>query len=82
MTCACSLQGRATGLDEIRFGCPARLFDHAGQDQSLHGRDDHMVCFQVMGCDQAVMLAVQAGQLELNVMMPLIASTCRSRWNC
>jgi aspartate ammonia-lyase len=32
-----------------------------------------MVCFQVMGCDQAVMLATQAGQLELNVMMPLIA---------
>jgi aspartate ammonia-lyase len=26
-----------------------------------------------MGCDQAVMLAAQAGQLELNVMMPLIA---------
>jgi aspartate ammonia-lyase len=33
----------------------------------------NMVCFQVMGCDQAVMLASQAGQLELNVMMPLIA---------
>jgi len=33
----------------------------------------NMVCFQVMGCDQAVMLAAQAGQLELNVMMPLIA---------
>jgi aspartate ammonia-lyase len=26
-----------------------------------------------MGCDQAVLLATQAGQLELNVMMPLIA---------
>jgi aspartate ammonia-lyase len=33
----------------------------------------NMVCFQVQGCDQAVMLATQAGQLELNVMMPLIA---------
>jgi aspartate ammonia-lyase len=32
-----------------------------------------MVCFQVMGCDQAVLLATQAGQLELNVMMPLIS---------
>ncbi|NEP17035.1 MAG: aspartate ammonia-lyase [Leptolyngbya sp. SIO4C1] len=32
-----------------------------------------MVCFQVMGYDQAVALAAQAGQLELNVMMPLIA---------
>ena len=32
-----------------------------------------MVCFQVMGYDNAVALAAQAGQLELNVMMPLIA---------
>lgn len=32
-----------------------------------------MVCFQVAGNDQAIMLAVQAGQLELNVMMPVMA---------
>jgi len=32
-----------------------------------------MVAMQVVGCDAAVALAVQAGQLELNVMMPLIA---------
>ncbi|BAZ81854.1 aspartate ammonia-lyase [Sphaerospermopsis kisseleviana CS-549] len=32
-----------------------------------------MVCFQVMGYDQAIALGSQAGQLELNVMMPLIA---------
>ncbi|MDB9540157.1 aspartate ammonia-lyase [Anabaenopsis tanganyikae CS-531] len=32
-----------------------------------------MVCFQVMGYDHAIALAAQAGQLELNVMMPLIA---------
>ncbi|MEA5513243.1 aspartate ammonia-lyase [Nodularia sp. UHCC 0506] len=31
-----------------------------------------MVCFQVMGYDSAIALAAQAGQLELNVMMPLI----------
>jgi aspartate ammonia-lyase len=29
-----------------------------------------MVAFQVVGCDTVVALAVQAGQLELNVMMP------------
>jgi aspartate ammonia-lyase len=34
-----------------------------------------MVCFQVMGYDAAIALAAQAGQLELNVMMPLIAYT-------
>jgi len=33
----------------------------------------NMVCYQVMGCDMAVSGAVQAGQLELNVMMPIIA---------
>lgn len=32
----------------------------------------NMVCFQVMGNDQTVTLASQAGQLELNVMMPVI----------
>jgi aspartate ammonia-lyase len=32
-----------------------------------------MVCFQVMGYDSAIAFAAQAGQLELNVMMPLIA---------
>lgn len=29
--------------------------------------------FHVVGCDTAVAMAVQAGQLELNVMMPIIA---------
>jgi aspartate ammonia-lyase len=33
----------------------------------------NQVCFQVMGCDTTIMLAAEAGQLELNVMMPVIA---------
>ncbi|UCE43263.1 MAG: aspartate ammonia-lyase [Candidatus Aminicenantes bacterium] len=33
----------------------------------------NMVCYQVIGCDLAVTGAAQAGQLELNVMMPVIA---------
>ncbi len=32
----------------------------------------NMVCFQVMGNDLTIALATQAGQLELNVMMPVI----------
>ncbi|MDP2661650.1 MAG: aspartate ammonia-lyase, partial [Dehalococcoidia bacterium] len=32
-----------------------------------------MVCFQVAGNDLTIAMAVQAGQLELNVMMPVIA---------
>jgi aspartate ammonia-lyase len=33
----------------------------------------NMVCYQVQGCDLALVLASQAGQLELNVMMPVVA---------
>jgi fumarate hydratase class II len=33
----------------------------------------HMVCYQVIGNDTAVAFATQASQLELNVMMPMIA---------
>ena len=33
----------------------------------------NQVCYQVMGCDTTVAVACEAGQLELNVMMPVIA---------
>ena len=33
----------------------------------------NQVCYQVMGCDATVAVAAEAGQLELNVMMPVIA---------
>jgi aspartate ammonia-lyase len=33
----------------------------------------NMVCYQVFGCDTTVAMASQAGQLELNVMLPVIA---------
>jgi aspartate ammonia-lyase len=33
----------------------------------------NMVCFQVIGCDTTVLMAAQAGQLELNVMLPVVA---------
>jgi aspartate ammonia-lyase len=33
----------------------------------------NQVCFQVMGCDMTIAAAAEAGQLELNVMMPVIA---------
>jgi aspartate ammonia-lyase len=33
----------------------------------------NQVCYQVMGCDVTVAVAGEAGQLELNVMMPVIA---------
>jgi aspartate ammonia-lyase len=33
----------------------------------------NQVCFQVTGCDHTIAAACEAGQLELNVMMPVIA---------
>jgi aspartate ammonia-lyase len=33
----------------------------------------NQVCFQVIGCDTTIVMAAEAGQLELNVMMPVIA---------
>jgi aspartate ammonia-lyase len=33
----------------------------------------NQVCFQVIGCDMTICTAAEAGQLELNVMMPVIA---------
>jgi aspartate ammonia-lyase len=33
----------------------------------------NQVCFQVMGCDATVAIACESGQLDLNVMMPVIA---------
>ena len=33
----------------------------------------NQVCYQVMGCDVTIAAAAEAGQLELNVMMPVIA---------
>lgn len=33
----------------------------------------NMVCYQVIGCDTTVLMSAQAGQLELNVMMPVVS---------
>ena len=33
----------------------------------------NQVCYQVLGCDAAILAAAEGGQLELNVMMPVMA---------
>lgn len=66
--------GPATGLDEIRLPeiqpgssiMPAKVNPSAAECLD-------MVAFHVVGADAATALAVQAGQLEINVMMPLAA---------
>jgi len=66
--------GPRTGLDEIRLPAvqPGSSIMPGKINPSM-AEMTNMVCYQVIGCDQAVMQAAQAGQLELNVMMPLIA---------
>ncbi len=66
--------GPATGLDEIRLPAvqPGSSIMPGKVNPVLAEMLD-MACFHVMGNDHAVALAGQAGQLELNVMMPIIA---------
>jgi aspartate ammonia-lyase len=33
----------------------------------------NQVCYQVLGCDVTILMSAQAGQLELNVMMPVVS---------
>ncbi len=66
--------GPATGLDEIRLPAvqPGSSIMPGKVNPSLL-ECLNMLCFQLVGLDTANMLAVGAGQLDLNVMMPLLA---------
>jgi fumarate hydratase class II len=66
--------GPATGLDEIRL--PALQPGSSimpGKVNPVQAEMLNMAMYHVIGCDTAVAMASQAGQLELNVMMPVIA---------
>lgn len=66
--------GPSTGLDEIVL--PAVQPGSSimpGKVNPVMAEMLDMAMFHVVGCDTAIALAVQAGQLELNVMMPVIA---------
>ena len=66
--------GPRTGLGEIALP-PVQPGSSImpGKVNPVMAEVTNMVCFQVMGADLTVALAAQAGQLELNVMMPVIA---------
>jgi aspartate ammonia-lyase len=66
--------GPKTGLKEIQLP-PVQPGSSImpGKYNPVMAEMTAMVCFQVMGYDNAISFAAQAGQLELNVMMPLIA---------
>ena len=66
--------GPSTGLDEINL--PAVQPGSSimpGKVNPVLAEMLNMAMFHVVGCDTTISLAAQAGQLELNVMMPIIA---------
>ena len=66
--------GPASGLDEIRLP-PLQPGSSImpGKVNPVMAEMLNMAMYHVQGCDHTVTLAAQAGQLELNVMMPIIA---------
>jgi fumarate hydratase class II len=66
--------GPSTGLDEIRLPAvqPGSSIMPGKVNPVLAEMLD-MAMMHMVGCDTTVALAAQAGQLELNVMMPIIA---------
>jgi aspartate ammonia-lyase len=66
--------GPRTGLNEIRLPAvqPGSSIMPGKVNPSI-AEMLNMVCYQVRGNDATVALAAEAGQLELNVMMPVIA---------
>jgi fumarate hydratase class II len=66
--------GPSTGLDEIHL--PAVQPGSSimpGKVNPVMAEMLNMSMFHIQGCDHTVALAAQAGQLEVNVMMPIIA---------
>jgi fumarate hydratase, class II len=66
--------GPRTGIDEIRL--PAVQPGSSIMPGKVNPSIPEMVnqvCFQVVGCDTTVAISAEHGQLELNVMMPVIA---------
>ena len=68
------VMGPRTGIDEIKL--PAVQPGSSIMPGKINPSIPEMVnqvCFQVVGCDTTVSIAAEHGQLELNVMMPVIA---------
>jgi fumarate hydratase class II len=67
--------GPASGFDEIRFA-PVQPGSSImpGKVNPSMAEMLNMAMYHVIGLDTAIALATQAGQLELNVMLPLIAN--------
>lgn len=66
--------GPKTGLAEVRLPAvqPGSSIMPGKVNPSM-AEMLNMVCYQILGYDTAITFAAQGGQLELNVMMPLVA---------
>lgn len=66
--------GPRVGLSEINFA-PLQKGSSImpGKVNPILAETVNQICFQIVGNTQAVFMAVQAGQLELNVMLPVVA---------
>ena len=73
-TSGCSAWGRAPGSPRSRCR-PSSRARRSCRARSIRRCPEmvNQVCFQVIGCDTTIAMACEAGQLELNVMMPVIA---------
>jgi aspartate ammonia-lyase len=68
------VMGPRTGIDEIKL--PAVQPGSSIMPGKVNPSIPEMVnqvCYQVVGCDTTISMAAEHGQLELNVMMPVIA---------
>jgi fumarate hydratase class II len=75
--------GPATGLAEIVLP-PVQPGSSImpGKVNPVMAEMMNMVCYHVIGADTCVAMASQAGQLELNVMMPVIAHNLNTSMTC
>jgi len=66
--------GPRSGLAEIKFADLQKGSTiMPGKVNPILAETINQICFQIIGNNQTIFMAVQAGQLELNVMLPVVA---------
>ncbi|KKW33671.1 MAG: Fumarate hydratase class II [Parcubacteria group bacterium GW2011_GWA2_53_21] len=66
--------GPRTGFGEITFAAVQKGSSiMPGKVNPVLAETINQICFQIIGNNQTILMAVQAGQLELNVMLPVVA---------
>ena len=79
-TCACWPPARVPAWAKLCCRCNRGSSIMPGKVNPVMFEMLNQVCYQVLGQDHAVALMAQAGQLELNVMMPALGARCSTPW--